>query len=101
MKTRIFKVVSCGQKFDVKSEKSEAGVLSKRSIVLGELGKFEDRFLATALGENAELEFKEGDIVAASLRFTCRDYNNQQFQDITINEIYKLNVERPEEVKTF
>ena len=101
MKTRILKVDTCGQKFEVKSEKSEGGVLSKRNLVLSELGKFEDKFMATALGDNAELEFKEGDIVAVSMRFSCRDYNGQTFQDITINEIYKLNVEQPKEVKTF
>ena len=76
-------------------------MLSKRNLVLGELGKFEDKFVVTALGGNAELAFKEGDIVAVSMRFSCRDYNGQTFQDITVNEIYKLSVEQPEEVKTF
>ena len=101
MKTRILKIDTCGQKFEVRSEKTEGGVLSKRNLVLSELGKFEDKFMATALGDNAELEFKEGDIVAVSMRFSCRDYNGQTFQDITINEIYQLNVEQPKEVKTF
>jgi hypothetical protein len=101
METKILKVVKSGELFTVKSEKTEGGVLSKRNLVLSELGKFEDKFMATALGDNAELELKEGDIVAVSMRFSCRDYNGQTFQDITINEIYKLNVEQPKEVKTF
>lgn len=101
MKARILKVESFGPKFEVKSEKTEGGVLSKRNLVLSELGKFDDKFMATALGDNAELEFKEGEICVVSMRFSCRDYNGQTFQDITINEIYKLNVEQPKEVKTF
>ena len=38
MKEMILRVVKCGECFTVKSEKSEGGVLNKRTLVLQELG---------------------------------------------------------------
>ena len=38
MEARILRVVKCGECFTVKSEKSENGVLNKRTLVLQELG---------------------------------------------------------------
>ena len=38
MQTMILRVVKCGECFTVKSEKSEGGVLNKRTLVLQELG---------------------------------------------------------------
>ena len=102
MQTKILKVTKCGEMFSVKSEKSETGVLNKRNLVLKELGgKFENEYAVSVLGNAASLVFAEGDLVAVTLRFQTREYNGQTFQDITVNEIYKLSVEQPEEVKTF
>ena len=43
MKEMILRVVKCGECFTVKSEKSEGGVLNKRTLVLQELGgKYEE-----------------------------------------------------------
>ena len=84
------KVVKCGEKFSVKSEKSENGQLDKRLLVLQELGsKYADQYCATLLGNAASLVFYEGDIVICSLRFAVKDYNGQTYQDITVTDICK------------
>ena len=87
MKATFLKVVKCGEVFSVKSEKSENG-LRKRNIVLQELGgKYEDQFVVATLGALADVPMKEGDIVLAALRFQAREYNGQQYQDITATEL--------------
>ena len=91
METKILKVVKCGGKFSVKSEKSEGGSLDKRNLVLKELGgKFENEYAVAALGQLAHLEFAEDSLVAVTLRFQTREYNGQVFQDITASEIVQL-----------
>ena len=82
--TNFFRITKCGDLFSVKSEKAEGGSLAKRILVLQELGtKHADSLAVSLLGGLAQLEFKEGDVVAASLRFQTRDYNGQTLQDIT------------------
>ena len=89
--TNFFRITKCGDLFSVKSEKAEGGSLAKRILVLQELGsKHADSLAVSLLGGLAQLEFKEGDVVAASLRFQTRDYNGQTLQDITANDIVKL-----------
>ncbi len=66
--------------------------MSKCNIVLQELGgKYENSYVATMLGEQARIRFELNDLVAASLRFSTREYNGQVYQDIVVNEIVKLN----------
>ena len=49
MKEMILRVVKCGECFTVKSEKSEGGVLNKRTLVLQELGgKYENCYVVNA-----------------------------------------------------
>ena len=92
MQTKILKVVKCGEMFSVKSEKSEGGQLNKRNLVLKELGgKYANEYLVSVLGNTASLKFYENDLVAVNLRFQVREYNEQTFQDITVNEIVKFN----------
>ena len=80
----------CGECFAVKSEKSEGGVLNKRTLVLQELGgKFEPTYTVAALGNLATLQFNEGDIVIATLRFQSREFNGQSFMDVVATEIIK------------
>lgn len=82
--------MKCGECFAVKSEKSEGGVLNKRTLVLQELGgKFEPTYVVTALGNLATLQFNEGDIVIATLRFQSREFNGQTFMDVVATEIIK------------
>ena len=91
METRILRVVKCGEKFSVKSEKSEGGSLNKRNLVLQELGgEHADQYTVAALGNLASLELYTGDVVIATLRFQTREYNGQTFQDITAKEVVKI-----------
>ena len=84
------RVKKCGQMTTVQSEKSESGVLNKRVLVLQELGgKFEDSYVVTALGNLATIEFAEGELVLANLRFQTREYNGQVFMDVIANELIK------------
>ena len=88
----IFKVIAQSEPFAVQSQKAEGGQISKCNIVLQELGgKFENSYVATILGEQANMHFVKNELVVASLRFSTREYNGQIFQDIVINEIIKIN----------
>ena len=90
METKILRVLKCGECFTVKSEKSEGGVLNKRTLVLQELGgKFEPTYVVSALGNLATIQFDEGDIVIATLRFQSREYNGQMFMDVVATELIK------------
>ena len=72
----------------VQSEKSENGVLNKRTLVLLG-GKYEDSYVVTALGNLATIEWAEGELVVANLRFQTREYNGQVFMDVIANELVK------------
>ena len=97
MKEMILRVVKCGECFTVKSEKSDGGVLNKRTLVLQELGgtlvlqelggKYENCYVVSALGNLATIQFSEGDLVIATLRFQSREYNGQVFMDVVETEL--------------
>ena len=90
METKILRVLKCGECFTVKSEKSEGGVLNKRTLVLQELGgKYENCYVVSALGNLATIQFDEGDIVIATLRFQSREYNGQVFMDVVATELIR------------
>jgi hypothetical protein len=90
MEARILRVAKCGECFTVKSEKSENGVLNKRTLVLQELGgKYEPTYVVNLLGNLATLQYSEGDIVIATLKFQAREYNGQMFMDVVAMEIVK------------
>ena len=90
MQTMLLKVVSCGDMFSVKSEKAEGGQLNKRQLVLQELGgKYELTYVVTALGDTATLEFSEGELVFATMRFQGREYNGQNYMDIVATELIR------------
>ncbi len=86
----IFKVVHQGEAFSVQSQKAEGGQVMKCNIVLQELGgRYEDQYVAALLGNDATCRYDSG-LVAASLRFTTRDYNGATYQDILVTEIHKI-----------
>ena len=90
MQTMILRVVKCGECFTVKSEKSEGGVLNKRTLVLQELGgKYEPTYVVSALGNLATIQFSEGDLVIATLRSQSREYNGQVFMDVVATELIR------------
>ena len=87
----FFRVMAQSDTFAVPSQKAEGGQISKCNIVLRELGgKYENSYVATMLGEQANMRFAKDELVAASLRFSTREYNGQVYQDIVVNEIVKL-----------
>ena len=88
----IFKVTAQSDVFSVSSQKAAGGQISKCNIVLRELGgKYENTYVATMLGEQANIRFVKDYLVVAALRFSTREYNGQVFQDIVVNEIIKIN----------
>jgi hypothetical protein len=75
----------------VQSEKSENGVLDKRTLVLQELGgKYENCYVVTALGSLATIEWSEGEIVACALSFRTHEHNGQVYMDVIANEMYYI-----------
>lgn len=89
---QILKVVTQSETIAVPSQKAEGGQVMKSTIVLQEIGgRYEDTFVATMLGNLAQCRFYAGELVAAALRFTTREYNGQVYQDIVVADIVKLN----------
>ena len=86
-------MVRQGEAFSVQSQKSESGQIEKCSIVLRELGgsKYENEYACSMLGTLAGCRFYEGDVVAATLRFSTHEYQGQVFQDIVATDIVKIN----------
>ena len=88
---QILKVVTQSETIAVPSQKAEGGQVMKSTIVPQELGgRYEDTFVATMLGNTAQCRFYAGELVAAALRFTTREYNGQVYQDIVVNDIVKI-----------
>ena len=93
MEVKILKVVRQGEAFCVQSSKQESGQIMKCTIALRELGggKFENEYVCSMLGHLAESRFHDGDVVAATLRFSTHEYQGQVFQEILATDIVKLN----------
>ena len=92
METKILRVVRQGEAFGVQSSKSANGSIQKCNIVLRELGgsKFENEYVCAMLGNLAACKFYEGDVVAATLRFSTHEYQGQTFQEILATDIVKI-----------
>ena len=92
METKILKVVRQGEAFSVQSSKSDSGSIQKCNIVLREMGggKFENEYVCAMLGNLAACRFYEGDVVAATLRFSTHEYQNQVFQEILATDVVKI-----------
>ena len=86
MKT-LFKVISQTEPVSITTQN---GQTPKSAIVLQELGgKYENSYVASLIGN--QMKVYTGDLVWASLRFSVREYNGSTYQDITIQEIIRLN----------
>ena len=92
METKILRVVRQGEAFSVQSSKSDNGSTQKCNIVLRELGgsKFENEYVCAMLGNLAACKFYEGDVVAATLRFSTHEYQGQTFQEILATDVVKV-----------
>lgn len=87
---QFFKVISQGEPFTV--TKQDGGQLNKCQIVLQEfVGKYEDSYVCTLLGNSALCKFYPGDLVLASLRFQHNEYQGKFYQDITVQEIISFS----------
>ena len=102
METKILRVVRQGEAFGVQSAKAEGGSIQKCNIVLRELGgsrsaegrlqgkKFENEYVCAMLGNLAACKFYEGDVVAATLRFSTHEYQGQTFQEVLATDVVKI-----------
>ena len=91
METKILKVVRQGEAFGVQSSKSDSGTIQKCNIVLREMGgKYENEYVCAMLGNLAACRFYEGDVVAATLRFSTHEYQGQTFQEILATDVVKI-----------
>ena len=91
MQTKILRVVRQGEAFGVQSSKSESGTIQTCNIVLREMGgRFENEYVCAMLGSLAACRFYEGDVVAATLRFSTHEYQGQTFQEVLCTDIVKL-----------
>ena len=92
MKTNNFRVVSQGDVSYVPSSKQEGGQLAKCVIRLKEFGgsKFGNEYACTMFGNLAQCKFYEGDLVVASLRFQVHEVNGVVYQEVVVNDIFKL-----------
>ena len=93
MEAKILKVVRQGEAFSVQSSKQESGQIQKCNIVLREMGgsKYENEYACSMLGNTAGCRFYEGDVVAATLRFSTHEYQGQVFQEILCTDIVKIS----------
>ena len=90
MKT-FFRIKAQSEVIAVPSQKAEGGQINKCNVVLQEPGgKYENSYVATILGAQANIRFAKDDLVVASLRFSTREYNGQVYQDIVVSEIIKI-----------
>ena len=99
-KTDIYKVLGCSDIIQTPSQKAEGGFINKRFIRLQEIGgcsrmdtadKVSNAIIATMMGPHAQSMFYPGDIVIVHYRTSIREYQGAWYQDITINDITKLN----------
>ena len=86
---QVFRVVQQTQAVSV--QRQDGTQTQKCSLVLQELGgKYANSYVATLLGNLAQLQFKQNDIVVAALRFTHREYNGAYYMDCMVQDIVKL-----------
>ena len=91
MQTIIYRVVSQGDVSYVASQKAESGQLAKCGIRLKEFGsKFGNEYACAMFGNFAQGKYFEGDLVAASLRFLVHEVNGAVYQEVVVNDIFKL-----------
>ena len=92
MQTIIYRVVSQSDVTYVASQKAESGQLAKCVIRLKEFGgsKFGNEYACTMFGNLAQCKFYEGDLVVASLRFQVHEVNGVVYQEVVVNDIFKL-----------
>jgi len=75
-----------------KITKKDGSNCMKQIVTLQELGgKWEDQYVATLLSEYPSY-LKKGSVVAAALRFSVREYEGQEYQDVLLQEYVTVYV---------
>jgi len=94
--TSILKVVSLSEAQTIESQKAEGGQIRKRTAVMQQPGsKYENSFVVTLFGKEADRQLTVGDVVVAALRFLTHEYNGQTYQDVVAEEIINLADNKP------
>lgn len=85
----IFRILSLGA---VKQYTTQKGAASQcRDITLQALGgPWADRFAATLFDREADKPLQAGDLVAARLTFFVSQYNDRDYQQVSVAEIVRL-----------
>jgi hypothetical protein len=85
----IFIIEKLGEPIEVPSQKAENGKLTKRLVVLRDMGeRYGDCIVASVLGDMAKDEMlKEEDVVISSIRLSVHEHNGQTYQDAVVNAI--------------
>lgn len=100
MITADFRVLGCSDLIQVPSQKAEGGMVYKKFIRLQEFGgsnrqdtadRASNSIIATMMGNLAQCNFYQYDIVKCALRFSIREYQGNWYQDITVVDINKIN----------
>lgn len=80
----LFRVVSQSEPVNINTQ--NGNTLQKSTVVLQEVnGKFGDCYMASLLGNQIKLYPNE--YVWAALRFSVKEYNGANYQDIIIQDI--------------
>lgn len=94
--TSILKIVSLSEAVTIESQKAEGGQIRKRTVVMQEPGsKYENAFVVTLFGKEADRQLAVGDVVVAALRFLTHEYNGQTYQDVVAEEVINLADNKP------
>lgn len=92
MEIRIYRVVSQDSVAYRPSKTQEGKDIAVCGVRLREFGtKNSDEFLCTLYGNAALAKFYPDDVVVAALRFKVRESGEKKFQDIAVQDIFKLN----------
>lgn len=84
----LFRVVSQSEPVSINTQ--NGSTLQKSTVVLQEVnGKYGDCYMASLLGNQIKLYPNE--YVWAALRFSVKEYNGANYQDIIIQDITSLN----------
>lgn len=85
--TQIFKVLSQSEVINI--TRQDGTTTQKSILVLQELGgQYANTYAASLIGN--QVRFYSGDLVAAALRFTTHEYQQQHYQDVQVNEVRKV-----------
>lgn len=87
MEAKIFKVVSKTPVITINAAGKE---MPKCTVVLQELDRYGNTFVASMLGEETQKIIANGDLVAAVLKFSVREFEGRNYQYILVLAIEKI-----------